>query len=376
MASSSSEERSPSRRRSPNDRSRSRDPAAGDAASKEDGAETKEDNQQKWRWHKASQPARSVAPSRARGGGARKNYRRPGAEGTWTCDDCGRTVDKNEVSIKQHRRSVFCVARQLWNGGKETDWNMCKQLAESVNQDEDLEIHDGRVWRRRLDRPKSPLGKPPTAEHGDMSRGRSRSGQKERRSASRGGRNRRLRLQERTPSRSRARRRRSATRTSRAGAKTESEKLARASGRHAAEGEQESGRAANNKGTREKHEASKVKKPHDAEKRASAEKESKVLEEKKEKESSSYEYTYSSSSDEQKEGEPAEAEPKQAASAQPKANPKASAAPAMKKKEKAEAAAAPRGSGEAKQGPQSDHDRRTAMFNSLLRTAMETAGNF
>ena len=334
MASSSSEERSPSRRRSPKERSRSRGPAAGDAApSKEDGAETKEDNQE-WRWHKASQPARSAAPSRARGGGARKNYRQPGAEGTWTCMDCGRTVDKNEVSIKQHRRSVFCVSRQLWNGGKERDWNMCKQLAESVHQDEDLEMHDGRVWRRRLDRPKSPLGKPPTAEHGDTSYGRSRSGQKERRSASRGGRNRRLRLQERTRSRSRDRRRRSATRKSRAGAKTECEKPARTSGRHAAEGEQESGRAANSKGTREKHEASKVKKPRELEKRASAEKESKVPEEKKEKESSSYEYTYSSSSDEQKEGEPAEAETKQAASAQPKANPKASAAPAVKKRRK------------------------------------------
>ena len=278
MASSSSEERSPSRRRSPKERSRSREPAAGDAASKEDGAETKEDNQE-WRWHKASQPARSAAPSRARGGGARKNYRQPGAEGTWTCMDCGRTVDKNEVSIKQHRRSVFCVSRQLWNGGKETDWNMCKQLAESVHQDEDLEVHDGRVWRRRLDRPKSPLVKPPTAEHGDTSYGRSRSGQKERRSVSRGGRNRRLRLQERTRSRSRDRRRRSASRKSRAGAKTECEKPARASGRHAAEGEQESGRAANSKGTREKHEASKVKKPHEPEKRASAEKESKVPEE-------------------------------------------------------------------------------------------------
>ena len=374
---SSSEERSRSGRRSPERRSRtrSRRESAEDAEPKEDGATSdrkteKREEDHKGRpeqdsWSKASQSKRS----KARGGGVRKNQRYPGQPGTWTCPDCERIVDKNDVSVRQHRRSSYCVRWQLWNGRVETDWKRCIEMGDRVQADPDLEVHNGQVWRRRHDPPKSPLRRRPTAEcHEEETRGRSRSKEKERRSVSRGGRNRRLRLRERSESHDR--RRRPTSRGGREGAKRETEAPAAKRGRDDSVSKKHTAVAAeDSKQAKKQQESSKVKKPEGKEPASTEESKAPA---KKDEDCSSYSYYSSSSDGPEAEGDvPAEsAKPAVAAPSQPKESSKASTASAAQKKKTAEAAAAPQGSSAA---ATDTHARHMAMMNSLMKTAMQTA---
>ena len=319
------------------------------------------DKKAEWEdWSKSSHRARSSV----RGGGARKNHRYPGQAGTWTCPDCRRTIDDNQASVQQHRRSVYCVSRQLWHGGKETDWNVCMELAAAVEKDSDLEVHNGQVWRRRQDRPKSPLHPP----RQDKTRGRSCGGEKGR-SASRHARNRRLRLQERSMSRDRRSRCRSRSRSRRSRAEAHTKAPAVVDGRRDKESDTKRALAAkHDRKAQKKTNTSKEKQPQ-----AEAPKKEPKGRVKKEEESESYSY-YSSSSDGQEADGDAPAEKKAAA---PPASSKASSASVAKKASKPEAAAVPRDSSAGqKKGSDGAHERRLEYMNSLLKTALETMANF
>ena len=157
-----------------------------------------------------------ASQSKARTTGAVQNRRKKGDPGTWTCDECHRTIADNPCSKKQHWDSLYCRAARLYNTGyADGDWEACKKKVERTWYEEewadagDLRLRSNERLRGS-DPPPEPL-KPPRNEPGSArsngrspgrherkrSHGRARSSGRQRRTKSADGRGRRNRSRSR-----------------------------------------------------------------------------------------------------------------------------------------------------------------------------------
>lgn len=121
--------RSPSRRRS---RSKSRYDK--DIAEKKKEEKTNEKEPQeggKERPRSPTLPPQGAA-RKSRAGGAVRNRRRDGAEGTVTCGHCYRVIKDSDHSKKAHRASLHCRTWRNWNSGEFRTWNAAKDAAQAA----------------------------------------------------------------------------------------------------------------------------------------------------------------------------------------------------------------------------------------------------
>lgn len=149
------------------------EPATDDRNNKKKGAEWQQDKKQAAWSEDPSHPARG----RSTGGGAVRNRRTAGTPGTFECPECYRVIQDNKTARDQHWESRYCRAARLYNRGYGTK-EQCLDLA-------DYEIK--RAWQKwsasqgvnLRERPNEPKGLPPQKNppsgHGDWKQGRRQS---------------------------------------------------------------------------------------------------------------------------------------------------------------------------------------------------------
>ena len=297
-----------------------------------------------------------AARTRSAGGGAVRNRRAAGTPGTFQCPDCYRVIQDNRTSREQHRDSRHCRAHRLHKRGYGS-MEQCLQLADHEISKQWQKWSAGQSVRL-TEKPNEPKGPPPKRQlwHGPESSRCERQPRETRYHEED------YRRERRSPEQDYRRERRSPDRNRRSSrnAKRDHEESRRADRRkktekapHArAEDARKSSRSAGAKEGKEKDTRRRETKRDEGEETHG---------------SSDYTYTYdeSSSAEESK-------DLTQKKSASASATKAASEEPCGKKPEKsrpvvgqsAPSPARPKGK---------DQENRVAMFNSLLRTAMETA---
>lgn len=391
MVSSSSRSRSRSDRRGPTPEKASEDAepkASADAAAVASAPEGAVEPKTATKPAEAAAPAQPSYSQSRKPGGARKNLRKAGDAGTWECPDCYRVIQDNESSKDQHRVSAYCFSRRLRKvGAFYGDWATCEKYGKEWANDPDAyelrgcHFYQVRAPKAYLERPRSP----PAHRAGDYGTGgryepryernrhrEGRSAERRRRARSRSA---TLRLRSKSGDKKHRGRKdkakRSADRKEEDRAPRSADRRGRDKGARSAERRGKERRAARSDSdefvTVEDEEdegkyrskpaaAAAAKRPNVSgkekkEKPQAAESSGKRAKcpEVEKKDASSDEYTYTSSPEDQQK------------------NPKAVAA---KSAAKAGAAAPP-----AKPAAANPADRKLAMLNSLLKTAMETAAN-
>lgn len=113
---------------------------------------------------------RRTSQSKVRTTGAVQNRRKKGDPGTWTCDECHRTIADNPCSKKQHWDSLYCRAARLYNAGyADGDWEACKKKVERTMYEEEwVESVDQRSQSNARGRGSDPPPEPvkPPRSHG------------------------------------------------------------------------------------------------------------------------------------------------------------------------------------------------------------------
>ena len=363
---SSSASRSRSARRSPSrreearadtkatERKEAKEPAAAPESAAPAGTADRDqqEHDQEWPQDKKTSAA-PAARTRSTGGGAVRNRRMAGTPGTYECPECYRVIQDNKTARDQHWESRYCRAARLYNRGYGSK-EQCLDLA-------DHEIN--KAWQKwsagygvnLKERPNEPKGLPPKGNSPSGHDGQRRHDRQRERGRSPAGSYRRHSERRKEADSERMERPRRERR--RADSRDEYVKVT-------VEKEFHGAAAANERPKKAKKDGSKKDGNHKAKGRSVAGPDAADSEE--------YTYTYEESSASEEDTSPKDK------SAAVEAAKKTAEKPRHEKKQpamKQPAVAAKAKAGGPAHEPPGSEQRRLAAFNSLLRTAMETASN-